>query len=130
MVQLNILSGQKAGTAWGARHFPVRIGRSAASDLQLEEPGVWEQHLELGWAPGEGFVAVSQAGALVLVDGQPVQRRVLRNGDVLALGGLRLQFWLARTRQNDLRVREALTWGAIGAISLVQVGLVYWLLQS
>ena len=53
MVQLKILSGKKAGTAWVARRFPVRIGRSAGADLQLEESGVWDEHLQLDFKPAE-----------------------------------------------------------------------------
>ena len=130
MVQLNILSGKKAGTSWAARRFPVQIGRSAASNLQLEEPGVWDQHLELDFVPGEGFVVTALGNALIAIAGQPVQRRALRNGDILQIGAVRVQFWLARTRQYGLRFRELLTWAAIAAISLAQVSLVYWLLRS
>ena len=46
MVQLNILSGKKAGTRTVARHFPFRIGRAAGNELQLEDDGVWDQHLD------------------------------------------------------------------------------------
>ena len=51
MVQLRILSGKMAGVDITARHFPFRIGRSAAAELQLQEDGVWERHLELPWIP-------------------------------------------------------------------------------
>ena len=53
MVQLKVLSGQKAGTAWTARRFPVKIGRSASADLRSEEPGIWDQHLRLDFDPAE-----------------------------------------------------------------------------
>jgi hypothetical protein len=53
----------------------------------------------------------------------------LRNGDTIDIGSLRLQFWLSETRQADLRLREGFTWAAIAAISLGQVGLIYWLLR-
>jgi sulfur carrier protein ThiS len=129
MVQLKVLSGKKAGTAWVARHFPVRIGRSAGADLQVEESGVWDQHLQLDFNPGEGIVLNAQPNALVAVNGQAVQQTVLRNGDEIDIGSLRLQFWLSETRQADLRLREAFTWAAIAAISLGQVGLIYWLLR-
>jgi hypothetical protein len=129
MVQLDILTGKKAGTSWVARRFPVRLGRAMGADLQVEEPGVWEQHLELQFVPGEGIVLAPQAEALVTVNGKPAQRQVLRNGDTLDLGGLKLRFWLVRTRQGSMRFREVATWLAIAAISLGQIGLVYWLLN-
>jgi hypothetical protein len=129
MVQLKFLSGKKAGAAWVARRFPVRIGRSSAADLQVEESGVWDQHLQLKFNPAEGIVLSAQPDALVTVNGQPVHQTVLRNGDSIDIGSLRMQFWLSETRQAGLRVREGLTWAGIATISLGQVGLIYWLLR-
>jgi hypothetical protein len=129
MVLLKVLTGKKAGTSWEARHFPVRIGRSAAADLQLEEGGVWDQHLQLDFSSGEGIVLSAQPNALAAVNGQPVERTALRSGDAIDIGSLKLQFWLTETRQTGLRFREGLTWVAIAAISIGQVGLIYWLLR-
>jgi len=129
MVQLKVLSGKKAGTAWVARRFPVRIGRSSSADLQLEESGVWDQHLQLDFDPAAGFILSAQPNALATVNGQPVEQTVLRNGDAISLGSLRMQFWLSETRQTDLRLREGFTWAGIAAISLGQIGLIYWLLR-
>jgi pSer/pThr/pTyr-binding forkhead associated (FHA) protein len=129
MVQLKVLSGKKAGTIWVARRFPVRIGRSAASDLQLEEVGVWDEHVQLDFKPAEGIVLSAQPNALTSVNGQPVREAVLRNGDAIEIGALKIQFWLSETRQVGLRFREGLTWAGIAAISLSQVGLIYWLLH-
>ena len=129
MIQLKILSGKKAGTAWVARRFPVRIGRSAAADLQLEEDGVWDQHLRLDFNPAVGLVLTAQPDALASVNGQLVEQTVLRNGDAIEIGSSRMQFWLSETRQAGLRLREGLTWSAIAAISLGQIALIYWLLR-
>ena len=129
MIQLKILSGKKAGTAWVARRFPVRIGRSAAADLQLEEDGVWDQHLRLDFNPAVGLVLTAQPDALASVNGQLGEQTVLRNGDAIEIGSSRMQFWLSETRQAGLRLREGLTWAAIAAISLGQIALIYWLLR-
>jgi hypothetical protein len=129
MVLLKVLSGKKAGADWVARRFPIRIGRSAAADLQLEEGGVWDQHLQLDFSPVEGIVLSAQPNALTAVNGQPVDRTVLRNGDAIDIGSLKLQFWLTETRQTGLRFREGLTWAGIATISIGQVGLIYWLLR-
>ena len=129
MVQLKVLSGKKAGTTWVARRFPVSIGRSADADLRLEEHGVWDEHLQLDFDPAEGIVMSTQPNALATVNGQPAQQAVLRNGDVIDVGSLRMRFWLSETRQAGLRFREWLTWVGIAAISLGQVGLIYWLLR-
>ena len=129
MVQLKVLSGKRAGMTWVARRFPVRVGRSGAMDLQLEEVGVWDQHLQLDFDPAEGIVLSVQQNALASVNGQPVDHAVLRNGDAIEIGSLRMQFWLSETRQEGLRLREGLTWAGIAAISLGQVGLIYWILR-
>jgi pSer/pThr/pTyr-binding forkhead associated (FHA) protein len=129
MVQLKVLSGRKAGTVWTARRFPVRIGRSASADLQSEEDGVWDRHLDLDFDPSAGLVLMAQPNTLATVNGQPVQQAVLRNGDIINIGSLRMQFWLSETHQVGLRFREGLTWTAIAAISVGQVVLLYWLLS-
>jgi len=129
MIQLKILSGKKAGTAWVARRFPVRIGRSVGADLQLEENGVWDQHLQLDFNPATGLILTAQPRALATVNGQPVEQTVLRNGDAIDIGSSKMQFWLSETRQAGMRFREGLTWVAIAAISLGQIALIYWLLR-
>ena len=129
MVQIQVVSGRKAGGSWVARRFPIRIGRSAASDLQLEEGGVWDQHIQLQCDPGRGVILQTQPQALTTVNGQPVQEAVLRNGDTIELGSAKLRFGLSATRQRGLRFREGLTWASIAAVSMGQVALVYLLLR-
>lgn len=129
-MQLRILSGKQAGATWVARRFPVRVGRAASADLQFEEEGVWNEHLTVDFDPAEGFLLQASPDALVSLNGQLVQRSVLRSGDVLELGALKLQFWLAETRQRGLLWREAFTWAAIIAVCLCQIALIYWLLQT
>jgi pSer/pThr/pTyr-binding forkhead associated (FHA) protein len=129
MVQLKILSGKTAGARWVARRFPVRIGRSAGSDLRLEEHGVWEEHFQITLNPALGFVLETQPNALVLANGQPVERAVLHNGDQIEIGAVKLQFWLAEARQRGLRIREGFFWALVATVSLSQVALIYWLLR-
>lgn len=129
MLQLSILSGRKAGVSWVSRRFPVRIGRALGADLRFEEDGVWDEHLKIDLQGTEGFLLSTQGDALASVNGQPVRQTLLRNGDTIEIGSLQFQFWLAQTRQTGLRLREALTWIGIAAISLSQIALIYWLLR-
>ena len=129
MVQLTILNGKKAGTEWLARRFPVRIGRSSACDLSLEEDGVWDQHLELDLDSTEGFFISVQPDAVTTVNGQSIQRTRLRSGDVIGIGALQLQFALSATRHRSLLVREILTWLGLAVLCLGQIALIYWLVQ-
>lgn len=128
MVQLKILSGKKAGSSWDARRFPLHIGRSVKSDLQLEDAGVWDNHLTISLDRAEGFTLETEANALASLNGQPVQHAVLRNGDTIDLGSAKLQFWLSEARQRGQRMREAFVWTVITIVCLVQIALVYWLM--
>lgn len=130
MVQIKILSGKKAGSSWDARRFPVRIGRSANSDLQLEEAGVWDNHLTLGLDPGEGFLLQTEPNALASINGHPAPRAALRNGDTIEIGSVKLQFWMSEPRQRGQSFREIFVWTLITAVCLVQIALVYWLLRA
>src|SRR5436853_427523 len=129
MVQLNILTGKMAGTAWSTRRFPVRIGRTSKDDLQLEEEGVWENHVELKQSRAEGFVLQARGDAPASINSEPAKESVLRNGDIIQLGSVKMQFWLSSTRQRGLRAREWFVWLGIATVCLGQVALIYWLLR-
>lgn len=129
MVQLNILSGKKAGDQPVVRLFPFRIGRAAGNELQLDDDGVWDQHLTLNFQKNEGFLLAAAANALATVNDSSVQTVRLRNGDVITFGSVKLQFWLAAARQRGLRAREFFVWTIIAAITAVQFALIYWLIR-
>jgi pSer/pThr/pTyr-binding forkhead associated (FHA) protein len=129
MVQLKVLNGKKAGTLWVSRRFPVRLGRSPGTDLQLEEDGIWDQHFQLDFRPPEGFLLTGHPDARTSINGQPVQRTFLRNGDTIEIGAAKIEFSLSESVQGGLRFREWLTWAAIAIITLGQVGMIYVLLR-
>jgi pSer/pThr/pTyr-binding forkhead associated (FHA) protein len=129
MIQLQILTGKQAGTDLVARRFPFRIGRTAPADLCLAEDGIWDQHLELNLIAPDGFVLRAQPNALATVNGQRVEQTLLRNGDLIEIGSLKMRFWLSAARQIGLRFREWLTWGSLVLLAIGQVCLVYWLLR-
>src|SRR5471030_2848592 len=121
MIQLDILSGKKAGAQTVARHFPFRIGRAAQNDLQLEDDGVWDQHLVLEFQKQEGFKLTTSANAIATINGESVQNKILRNGDTITIGSARLQFWLAAAMQRGLRTREFFVWALIVAVTAAQL---------
>lgn len=127
MVQLHILSGKKAGSPWVARRFPFGIGRSSRSTLSLDDPGVWDDHAEISVRPEEGVVLKSSVEASTLLNGERIQQAILRNGDLIEIGSVKLRFNLSATQQSGLRVREVMTWVALAMICLGQVALIYWL---
>ncbi len=127
MIQLHILSGRQAGAFWVARRFPVRVGRGARSDLRLEADGVWEEHFEIDLKPGVGFQIAAKPEAFLAVNGQAVQSSVLSNGDLLELGTVKLQFWLAAVGQGRLRSWEWMVWVLLAAVVLSEIALMLWL---
>ncbi|HTX22184.1 MAG TPA: FHA domain-containing protein [Candidatus Aquilonibacter sp.] len=129
MIQLNVLSGKKAGAQPVARHFPFRIGRAAGNDLQIEDAGVWDQHLVLEFQKKEGFRLTTAVNALAAVNGKPVQNKILRHGDIITIGSAKLQFWLAAPKQRGQRTRELFVWALLILVTFVQFVLIYRLLQ-
>lgn len=129
MIQLRILSGKQAGVSWVARRFPVRAGRAAGNDLKLEEPGVWDEHFRLEFVPRQGIRLRPGPSAPTLLNGEPTAGGMLRNGDLIEAGALKLRFWLSPTRQRALALRETLTWAGIATVTAGQLALIYWLVK-
>jgi pSer/pThr/pTyr-binding forkhead associated (FHA) protein len=128
MVQLRILSGKYAGAVHHLRRFPCLIGRSADAELRLEEPGVWDRHLELRLDARAGFGVRVLPGARAALNGQNLTESPLRNGDTIEAGCVKIQFWLSQPRQRSLLPRERLTWAALGLLCIGQIVIVYRLL--
>lgn len=129
MLNVRILSGKDAGTVRTIRRFPCLIGRSASTDLRLEEPGVWDRHLRLEFVPGDGITLRVLPGALAALNGQPVEVALLRNGDLIELGATKLEFQLGPTRQRSFRLREIVTWTLFGLFCAGEILLIAWLLR-
>lgn len=130
MIQINVLSGKMAGQIFLARRFPFRVGRAAGLDITIEEPGVWDRHFEISFEPGSGFIAAAQGDALITINREAAhEKRRLLNGDFIEIGGTRLQFWLAETRQYGLALRELLVWAGIALVTAAQVALICWLIR-
>jgi pSer/pThr/pTyr-binding forkhead associated (FHA) protein len=129
MVQLKICSGKMAGHIQVVRHFPFHIGRSRAANLCVEEDGVWEEHLELDFDPAQGFILSARENTIATVNGWPIQAVILRNGDLIEIGALKIRFWLGETSQVGLRLQEWFLWLILLFICVLQAGLIYWLIR-
>lgn len=128
MVALQVLSGYRAGTKFCGDHFPICVGRSDGLDLSLNEPGVWPRHFQIA-LQREGLILEAEPDALVSINDAAVRRAVLRNGDIITLGSLKIRFTFSSVRQSSMALREWLTWIALGVLCLSQVALVYLLLR-
>jgi hypothetical protein len=129
MVQLRILSGKQAGSTCSINHFPCVVGRISSAHVRIEEPGVWDKHVELDLKRPEGFTLTALPGALVTVNEQPIESHALKGGDVIGIGAARLQFWLTPTRQRGFRGVEFATWIGLAALCCIQLLVIYELLR-
>jgi len=122
MVQLNVLSGKAAGRSITVRRFPFDIGRADQSHLVLDDSGVWNRHLTLEFQPDHGVQISQYPDATLTVNLQPVAAgHSLRNGDVIGLGAVRIQFWLAAASQRSLRARELFVWIMLALVVLTEL---------
>lgn len=109
--------------------FPWIVGRSSDAHTRIEEPGVWDRHIEINLDLQKGFVLTSDERALAVVNGQSSSTCVLRNGDIIEAGAVKMQFWLAAVRQRPMAWREYAVWAFLALLCLGQIALVYWLLS-
>jgi pSer/pThr/pTyr-binding forkhead associated (FHA) protein len=127
MIELRILAGTQAGGQWSSRHFPVRIGRHPDSDFVLDDPGVWDRHLEINHDPASGFHMTPLSEGAVIVNQQAVESAILKNGDTFTLGSAVIQFWIAPAKQRRFRVLEWTLWLGLLALCIGEVVLIRWL---
>jgi pSer/pThr/pTyr-binding forkhead associated (FHA) protein len=129
MIQLRVLSGQLAGETIFVRQFPFHIGRAPGNDLVLDDVGVWDNHLTVGFGKKEGFTLATGAGTFAAINDEQKTAARLRNGDVISFGSAKIQFWLAAPRQRGLRLRELSVWLLIAGVTAFQFFLIYRLLK-
>jgi len=128
VIQLQLLSGHRTGAVFHFTHFPICAGRKPDLELPLDEPGVWQRHFMIDWT-AKGLVLEVEPQALLHIKDAPVQSAILRDGDIITVGALKIRFSFSPVRQSSLAPREWLTWIALGALCLGQVALVYWLIR-
>lgn len=128
MIQLRVLSGNSAGKLFVAKAFPFSFGRAASNTLALAEPGVFERHFEIAFTR-DGYKLTPSASAPVTINGAPLSGEILRNGDVIAAGGAKLEFALAAAPQKGLGLRESAAWALVILVAAAQAACLLWLLQ-
>jgi len=128
MVQLNILSGEYQQQFVKSNTFPTRIGRGENCQLQLVDTGIWENHLELNLNEKHHFTIRTASDATAMVNGKPLEGvQLLRNGDLIEIGLVKIQFWLGTVQQKNLSIREAAAWALLLAVTMAEIYLLFWL---
>lgn len=129
MIQISVVSGKNAGKSFALKKFPAIIGRDSKADVLLDDEGVWDKHCQISYNPCDGFYISAFEPATLLLNGQPVQKSRLRNGDSITAGSAKFQFWLAEVKPKDFRIRETLTWLFIISLFFVQVLIIYKIIR-
>lgn len=125
MVQLRVINGRQAGVETLARQFPFQIGRAAAAQLRLDDPGVWDAHCQILLDPAQGFSLQTAPEAPARLNGEQTRSAPLRNGDLIELGSVGVRFWIAPARPRDYRLREAAVWLGLAALVATELFLMY-----
>ncbi len=89
---LTLLNGSGTGRVFPLSSAELKVGRSEQSDIALADPGVSRSHARVV-REGDDFI-VEDLGSTngPMVNGRPVRRRRLADGDIIKLGNSTLQF--------------------------------------
>ena len=128
MVQLNILSKDNQQQLFLFKSFPILIGRGKNCHLQLDDMGIWENHLELNLNEARHFTIRTVSDASAMINGEPLEGvERLHNGDFIGIGMVKIQFWLGAVQQKNLGLREAAAWTLLLAVTIAEIYLLLWL---
>jgi hypothetical protein len=127
MIELRVLSGQRNGFSLISSKLPCSIGRSPDSDLRLEANGVFDEHAVFSLADDGDIQLSSRPPARTSVNGQTTANAVLRNGDIIDLGGVKVEFGFQAALQKEFGSREMFTWCFLLGITIAQALIIFWL---
>ena len=89
---LVLVQGGQPVRAWPLATAEVSIGRAEQSDIPLADPGVSRNHARVVREGDDFIVEDLRSTNGTEVNGQPIRRRRLANGDMLKLASSTLQF--------------------------------------
>ena len=70
----------------------MRIGRSRTNDIVVDDPTVSREHALLNLAADGTLSIENKSDRELLVNGKGVDKKALADGDVIALGAVKLEF--------------------------------------
>jgi len=83
---LIVLAGENLGRMYRIDQLETIVGRAAEAGIRLEDDGVSRKHAKICQADGEVWVEDMRSANGTIVNGQPVERRVLHDGDKIQMG--------------------------------------------
>jgi len=91
---------------WVTRRFLYGLDVLAGIDLQLRRTclgsNIFSSIPSSGW-----LLLTGHPDARTSINGQPIQRTFLRNGDTIEIGAAKIQFWLSESHQGAASSRMA-----------------------
>ena len=126
MVRLHVVAGNRSGFCFSSSRLPIRVGRASDNDLTLDDPGIWPMHFSIAREKNDLTIHVGP-DALLSINSEPVQKALLRNGDVISIGSIKLQFGFTPVRQTSLIWRERATWAALAVLAFSEIAVAYTL---
>ena len=123
MLEARILTGNRTGTVIPINRFPFSFGRQGA-DCVLADPGVWDRHFTISLGPDRAFELVCTESAVISSDQRTFANLCLRNGEIVEMGAVRIEFRLSRTSPRPGRLAEGILWGSLGLVVLAELALV------
>jgi pSer/pThr/pTyr-binding forkhead associated (FHA) protein/tetratricopeptide (TPR) repeat protein len=126
-----ILSGALAGTELQLESDEVAVGRGGDADIQIDHRSISRSHAEIRWDGQQCILLDTGSSNGVKVNGEAYTQSVLRRGDVIELGHVRLRYLLAgevftfdpATMTHDLEARSRSTLRLFLMLLVVAVGL-------
>jgi len=125
---LEIAFGETSLHKVQVNQLPFKIGRNKNCQLQLTEPGVWDEHLEIGLDDERHFILCRHSEPTAMINGMPANLVApLRNGDYVQFGTVTMRFSLGSVRQKNLNLGEAATWTILAVSVVAEIILLLWL---
>ncbi|MEO1991424.1 MAG: FHA domain-containing protein [Pirellulales bacterium] len=85
-ITLRILHGADRGKAYGDLNTPVTIGREEGNTIQLNDDRISRYHLKLQSDNDKIVLTDLESTNGTKVNGEEIQVRIIRDGDIIALG--------------------------------------------
>ena len=125
MLQIRVC-GASGILEYVVKKLPFIIGKGPSTDLRIESPGIWDQHLVIDLDRSTSKYVVETCNeSLLTINHEAVTRAFLRNGDSLRIGACELVVGLSPTVQRANSLQELSGWGLITSIILVETALLF-----
>ena len=92
MAKIILVANQVAIREWTLELERLSVGRARSNDIHLDDPAVSSHHAVILWMAGTAFVQDLGSTNGTLLNGEPVQRALLRNRDEITIAPFQLRF--------------------------------------